>query len=118
MPMDIGEEEIFLSHRQKLIEEKLLKCYAREVVYVIPNLVVENCNGCIIGHPSQRQHPCLMMESNERLLFYFDDALSKISEARVMEAFMKSLNDIKPTVNELELLKYTCHDWRTLFCAE
>ena len=59
-----------------------------------------------------------MMESDERLLMHFDDALSKIFEARVMEAFMKSMNDIKPTVNGLELLKYTCHDWRTLFCAE
>ena len=46
-----------------------------------------------------------MMESDERLSMYFDDALSKISEARVMENFMNSLNDLKPRVNGLELLK-------------
>ena len=116
LPTDIGNEERFLSHRQKLIEERLIKC-AEEIASVINQLVVENCNGCIIDHPSQRQHPCLMMESDERLSMYFDDALSKISEARVMENFMNSLNDIKPRVNGLELLKYTCYDWRSVFCA-
>ena len=59
----------------------------------------------------------VMMESDERLSMYFDDALSKISEARVMENFMNSLNDLKPRVNGLELLKYTCYDWRSVFCA-
>ena len=117
LPTDIGNEERFLSHRQKLIEERLIKCYAGEIASVINQLVVENCNGCIIDHPSQRQHPCLMMESDERLSMYFDDALSKISEARVMENFMNSLNGIKPRVNGLGLLKYTCNDWRSVFCA-
>ena len=73
--------------------------------------------GCIIDHPSQRQHPCLMMESDETLSLYFDDALSRVSEASVMENFMNSLSDIKPRVNGLELLKYTCYDWRTVFCS-
>ena len=117
LPADIGNEERFLSHRQKVIEERLIKCYAEEIVSVINQLVVENRNGCIIDHPSQRQHPCLMMESDERLSMYFDDALSKISEARIMENFMNSLGDIKPRVNGLELLKYTCYDWRSVFCA-
>ena len=95
LPTDIGNEERYLSHRQSLIQEKLLKCFA-EV------LVVENCNGCIIDHPSQRQHPCLMMENDEKLLLYFYTAFLTVSEACVMEKFMNSLGDIKPTVNELE----------------
>ena len=71
---DIGNGERFLSHRQKIIEERLITCHAEEIASVINQLVVENCNGCIIDHPSQRQHPCLMMESDERLSMYFDDA--------------------------------------------
>ena len=110
LPTDIGNEERFLSHRQSLIQEKLLKCYAEEVAHAISVVVVENCNGCIIDHPSQRQHPCLMMENEERLLMYFDIVCSEAS-------VMNSLGDIKPTVNGLELLKYTCNDWRTLFCT-
>ena len=65
LPIDIGNEERFLSQRQKMIEERLIKCYAEEIASVINQLVVENCQGCIIDHPSQRQHPCLMMESDE-----------------------------------------------------
>ena len=110
LPTDTGNEERFLIHRQKIIQEKLIKCYAEEIASVINQLVVENCNGCIIDHPSQRLHTCLMMESDERLSLYFDDALSKVSEASVMEKFMNSLSDIKPRVNGLELLKYTCYD--------
>ena len=30
---------------------------------------------------------------------------------------MNSLSDIKPRVNGLELLKYTCYDWRSVVCA-
>jgi len=117
LPTDIGNEERYLSHRQSLIQEKLLKSYAEEIASAISVLVVENCNGCIIDHPSQRQHPCLMMENDEKLLLYFDIAFSRVSEASVMEKFMNSLGDIQPTVNGLELLKYTCNDWRTLFCT-
>ena len=118
IPTDIGEEERIRSHRQGVIEESLLYCYALEIVYEISNLVAENCNGCIIEHPSQKQHDCIMMESDERLLWYFDSALTRISEGKVMERFMNSLRDIKPSVNGLELLKYICHDWRTLFCTK
>ena len=118
LPTDIGNEERFLSHRQKIIQGKLIKCYAEEISSVINQLVVKNCSGCIIDHPSQRQHPCIMMESDEKLSLYFDDALSKVSEASVMENFMNSLSDIKPTVNGLELLKYTCYDWPAVFCSK
>ena len=65
MPTDIGEDEKFLSHGQKMIEGKLLNCYAKEVSSNISALVMKNCNGCCIGHPSLWQHDCLMMESNK-----------------------------------------------------
>ena len=54
MPTDIDESEIFRSHRQRLIEEKLLKCYTDEVASEICKLVLLNCNGCHIDNPSQR----------------------------------------------------------------
>ena len=45
----------------------------------------------------------------------FDCAIGAVSEATIVEVSMNSLQDIKPLVNGLELLKYTCQDWRTLF---
>ena len=118
MPTDIDESEIFRSHRQRLIEEKLLKCYTDEVASEICKLVLLNCNGCRIDHPSRRQPDCLMMEAEEKIWVYFDCALDAVSEATIVEDFMNSLQDIKPLVNCLELLKYTCQDWRTLFCVK
>ena len=58
------------------------------------------------------------MEADERLWLYFDAALGSVSEAEIVEKFMSSLKDIKPKVNGLELLKYTCKDWRMLFCGK
>ena len=49
-----------------------------------------------------------MMEAEEKIW----------SEATIVEVFMNSLQDIKPLVNGLELLKYRCQDWRTLFCVK
>ena len=117
MPTVIDESEIFRSHRQRLIEEKLLKCYTDEVASEICKLVLLNCNGCRIDHPSQRQHDCLMMEAEENIWVYFDRALDAVSAATIAETFMISLQDIKPTVNGLELIKYICKDWRILFCT-
>ena len=106
MPSDIDEIEINLSHRQRRVEEKLLKCYTDEVASEICKLVLLNCNGCRIDHPSQKQHvDCLMMEAEEKIWVYFDCALDAVSEATIVEVFMNSLQDIKPLVNGLELLK-------------
>lgn len=82
-PTDQDERHRILSHIWKLIEGKLQECYTEEVASNIYKFVTENCNGCAIDHPSQRQHDCLMME-----------------------------------VNALELLKYTCQDWRLLNCMK
>ena len=107
-----------VSHCRRLTEEKLLKCYTDEVASEICKLVLLNCNGFRIDHPSQRQPDCLMMEAEEKMWVYFDCALDAVSEATIAEVFMVSLRDMKPVVNGLELLKYTCQDWRTLFCVK
>jgi hypothetical protein len=57
------------------------------------------------------------MEADEKILLYFDDATNAVCEGIIAENFMKSLQDIKPSVNGLELLKYTCKDWRQVFCS-
>jgi hypothetical protein len=44
---------------------------------------------------------------------YFDIALDRASETKVMEAFTESLSDMKVH----KLIEYTA-DWKTVFCAE
>ena len=97
-----------VSHCRRLTEEKLLKCYTDEVASEICKLVLLNCNGFRIDHPSQRQPDCLMMEAEEKSWVYFDSALDAVSEATIVDVFMNSLQDIKPLVNGLDLLKYIC----------
>ena len=41
IPNDIGEEEIFINHRQKLIEERLLNSYASEIALIITSFFVK-----------------------------------------------------------------------------
>ena len=103
--MDIDDKELALSCCQQRIEKRLIRCYATEIALVIPRLVEENCVGCILGQLSQAQHDCLMMPRDEWLWWYFDLALSRISEGKIMESFTESLKSIKPPVNGLEMRK-------------
>ena len=45
-----------------------------------------------------------MMENEEQMLLYFDDALENVPEHDVLRCFMKSLEEIEPSVNGLEVL--------------
>jgi hypothetical protein len=88
-----------------------MKVSAEEIAPIISQLVIENCNGCMTMH-----YQCLTMEKDEQLCLYFDIALDRASETKVMEAFTESLSDMK--VYDFELIEYTADDWKTVFCAE
>ncbi len=118
MSLNIDNKELVLSHRQQRIERKLVKCYAEEIAMTISRLVEENCAGCILGQLSQTQHDCLTMQRDEQLWRYYDLALSRISEGIIMESFSERLKNVKPKVNGLDTIKYTCRDWRTVFCSD
>jgi hypothetical protein len=115
-PIDIDNSELVFYQRQKRIVEKLLKVSAEEIASIISQLVVENCNGCMTEHLSQTHHQCLTMERDERLCLYFDHALEKASETKVVEAFTESLSDMK--VHDFKLIEYTADDWKTIFCVK
>jgi hypothetical protein len=56
------------------------------------------------------------MEKDEQLCLYFDIALDRASETKVMKAFTESLSDMK--VYDFELIEYTADDWKTIFCVK
>ena len=113
-PIDIDNKGLVLHHRQKLIVKKLLKISAEEIAPIISQLVVENCNGCMTEHLSQTHHKCLTMERDVQLCLYFDYALEKASETKVIEAFTRSLSEMKVH----ELIKYNADTWKTVFCVD
>ena len=109
-PLDIDDKKLALCHRQWRIEKRLIRCYATEIAQIITRLVDENCVGCILEQLSETQHDCLSMQRDERLWRYYDLALGRISDGRIMESFSESLKNIKPKVNGPKMLKYTCRD--------
>ena len=43
------------------------------------------CHGCTIQHPSQRQHSCLMFDTEDAWFYYHDEAREQIDVAVVMK---------------------------------
>ena len=59
-------------------------------------------------------HQCLTMEKDVQLCLYFDYALEKASETKVMKAFIRRLSEM--IVHEL--IKYNADNWKTVFCVD
>ena len=51
---------------------------------------LNRCHGCVIQHPSQREHSCLMMDREEAWLFYHDETRENID-----------VNDVLKTANNV-----------------
>ena len=69
-------------HRQRvvsLIGHVFQLTYATILDTLIQEEKVNRCNGCAIQHPSQRQHSCLMMDSEDVWFYFRDDAVGKMN---------------------------------------
>ena len=55
---------------------------------------VDQCNGCAIQHPSQREHSCLMMDSEDAWFYYHDEARQKIDLTIVMKTVESVCNTL------------------------
>ena len=63
--------------------------YAAFCEVLVHQAKVNQCNGCAIHHPSQREHSCLMMESEEAWNCYNDEAREQIDLVTVMKTVEK-----------------------------
>ena len=52
--------------------------YANMVDELIQEEKLNRCHGCVIQHPSQRQHSCLMMDKEDSWLYCREDVVEKI----------------------------------------
>ena len=46
---------------------------------------LNRCHGCTIQHPSQRQHSCLMLDTEDAWFYYHDEAREQIDLPVVMK---------------------------------
>ena len=51
--------------------------YANMVDELIQEEKMNRYHGCVIQHPSQRQHWCLMMDKEDSWLYYREDVVKK-----------------------------------------
>ena len=73
--------ELFLVVRKS---RKNKRKYANAVAHEVQRLCVESCNGCQIGHPSQGQHDCLLMNENQRWQMYGLQAIERVNAKRMV----------------------------------
>ena len=59
--------------------------YANMVDELIQEEKLNRCYGCAIQHPSQRQHSCLMMDTEDSWLFYRENVARKIDLKAVLD---------------------------------
>jgi hypothetical protein len=71
------------------------------VAQEVERFCVESCNGCQAGHPSQRQHDCLMMNENERWQMYGFQAIERVNGKRmVWNEFAEAMRVLKLAVHK------------------
>ena len=74
--------------------------YANAVAHEVQRLYVEPCNGCQVGHPSQRQHDCLKVNENERWQMYGLQAIERVNGKRmVWYEFAEAMRVLKLAVD-------------------
>ena len=84
--------------------------YTHAVFTEIERLCEENCCGCKIDHPSQRQHDCLMLTAEEKWELYYKKAVALLNDNRsVWDEFIEATRVLKLSCHEdvLERLRAT-----------
>ena len=82
-------DEVERIQRQRvanLIGHVFQLAYAAMLDALIHGEKLKRCNGCEIDHPSQRQHSCVMMDSEDAWMYYRDDVVEKMDLNVVLKA--------------------------------
>ena len=84
----LAVDEVEQIQRQKiasLVGHVFQLTYAAMFDTLIQEEKLNRCNGCAIHHPSQRQHSCLMMDSEDAWFYYHDEVREKIDLNTVLK---------------------------------
>jgi len=95
-------DEVEKIQRQKfagVVAHVLQLTYAAMLDRLIQEEKLNRFHGCVIQHPSQREHSCLMMDSEEAWLFYHNEARENIDVNDVL----KMANHVCSLINWLQV---------------
>lgn len=110
----------------RMMVEIYMFIYAHKVREAVEDLTRKHCYECRIDYPSQRNHPCFMLLENERLNFYFDDAMEEIDYQKVLSLWKNEtkLTDISQKLKDTFERLLPNSGWREMhlpnkdeFCA-
>jgi hypothetical protein len=88
-----------MERSQKMSIEEKMTCmkvlFAKHVVLELPKVIEKKCYGCMINHPSQKQHDvCLQMNKTEQIWLCIDEALERINEEEIFQEFFNLFPDV------------------------
>ena len=75
--------------------------YVHAVGYEVRKLCEDNCYGCEVDHPSQKNHDCLMMDDDLKWLLYTTEAVKQVKRKRCIWSEF---------VEATRVLKMICHE--------
>ena len=82
--------------QQQVVERELYNAYAKAVEKSLLDIVREECHGCQIDHPSQKQHDvCLFMTHDQQVDCFREDVLKRIDDVEVVEDRIKEVERLQ-----------------------
>lgn len=106
------------SEVESLIGLLLRYVYAVQVDAEFRKRLFEECNGCVVAHPSQRQHTCIDPEFSwgpDYRQFFYTEAEEAVNRAYLAALFVETVNLLKlgssKLINIGAALKYILESW-------
>ena len=78
-------------YKRLLFESYVDIKFAQLLLDVSAKVIKEHCPGCVIDHPSQRQHYCVMLDNDELFEMYFCDMLKKMDKNLVTKHLLEEV---------------------------
>ena len=98
-----------------LLESNFHQVYARALLNVFASSLMKMCYGCVVDHPSQIHHECLILSEEETVQLCFDDMLKNVDEDAILQIWNQNVNnlqDISPEVLSDYKLRIFSNEWR------
>lgn len=85
--------------------------YAKTILELLNEVVVENCYGCEVSHASQVQHICLMWTEAEHLDIYFDQVFNKIQYQDIVKKLREHVKIMDISIDHKNKVLEKFEEW-------
>ena len=87
------------------MQREMYKVCAKTVDNLLYYVVQEECHGCQIDHPNQKQHDlCLFMTYEQQVDCFLEDILKRLDDVEIIEDWIKAVERLYPGSNVHDLI--------------